>query len=494
MTLERFATCTTLTPVFELETSRMTGGRRWQSLIRWPASLSAALLLGMPALWWAQRASRFENKSGSIADVRPGNVSDASADLGRLVAEVTHVSSSAIWQNPNGSYAIASHVRSGQTLTIERGQIELTYSSGAKLQLTGPAEFLIQPAGGKLRRGELVARVPEAGHGFTIETPHGKVVDLGTEFGVVVDDFGVSQVSVFEGKVETFPTGTVRSSRDKIELTSGRAIQWTDESVTPISLQGSRYHRLSNDLLANETAGLTKTAIDDDFRGKPLGKERWKTLGEVFPTEHGLRLGGVARQRPYLLTAQEFDPSYGAITVVCDLRFENIDDAENTSSRFLPAAPTNAANPTLPGRICSPDRLAVGSRPIRFPVRECWSWYEYEADRELTNISWGGFSRPQTDTLYRLAMRDDGLNVTFTVSLAGNQLVRKNITCRSLFRGNQNFIAFEGPGAGTVVIERLMISQDGASVEDAAPLASDAASEFVAPELQGTITRGKCLN
>ena len=41
------------------------------------------------------------------------------------------------------------------------------------------------------RRGELVARVPEAGHGFTIETPHGKVVDLGTEFGVVVDDFGL---------------------------------------------------------------------------------------------------------------------------------------------------------------------------------------------------------------------------------------------------------------------------------------------------------------
>ena len=144
------------------------------------------------------------------------------ADPQRLVAEVTYVSNSAIWQNPNGSYAIASHVRSGQTLTLERGQIELTYLSGAKLLLTGPTEFLVQPAGGKLRRGELVARVPEAGHGFTIETPHGKVVDLGTEFGVVVDDFGVSQVSVFEGKVETFPTGTIRSTRDKIELTSGR--------------------------------------------------------------------------------------------------------------------------------------------------------------------------------------------------------------------------------------------------------------------------------
>jgi len=91
---------------------------------------------------------------------------------------------------------------------------------------------------------------------------------------------------------------------------------------------------------------------------------------------------------------------------------------------------------------------------------------KYEADREQTKISWGGFSRPLPDTLYRLEMRDDGLNVTFTVSLAENPSVRKTIACRSLFRGNQNFVALEGPSSGTTVIERLMISQDSPPLDD----------------------------
>ena len=109
-------------------------------------------------------------------------------------------------------------------------------------------------------------------------------------------------------------------------------------------------------LRTNLPASVT-TTIDDDFRGKPLAQERWKTLGDVLPTEHGLRLGGVAgaRQRPYLLTAQEFDPSYGAITVVmrsCDSRIFTM--RKMLPSRFLLAVRTNAANPALPGRICLP--------------------------------------------------------------------------------------------------------------------------------------------
>ena len=72
------------------------------------------------------------------------------------MAKVTFVSESAVWQNPNGSYAVNARVASGQALTLERGIVELTYSSGAKLLLTAPFEFSTFPKGGKLRRGELV--------------------------------------------------------------------------------------------------------------------------------------------------------------------------------------------------------------------------------------------------------------------------------------------------------------------------------------------------
>ena len=172
------------------------------------------------------------------------------------------------------------------------------------------------------------------------------------------------------------------------------------------------------------------------------------------------------RRGPTCSTAK-FDPSQGAISVVCDVRFVNVPDTEQASCAIL----TRCADQLSKAGTAMQDMLA---RSVRCRFKADPSSGEgmleadakYEADREQTTISWGGFSRPLPDTLYRLEMRDDGLNVTFTVSLAENPSVRKTIACRSLFRGNQNFVALEGPSYGTAVIERLMISQDNPSIDD----------------------------
>jgi hypothetical protein len=47
--------------------------------------------------------------------------------------------------------------------------------------------------------------VPAFARGFTVLSPGGKVVDLGTEFGLSVDDGGTTTVRVFKGEVEAFP-------------------------------------------------------------------------------------------------------------------------------------------------------------------------------------------------------------------------------------------------------------------------------------------------
>ena len=119
---------------------------------------------------------------------------------------VTQLSDDIVWQRPNESIALHSHVSAGHVLQLTRGEMRLTYGSGVELRLLGPAEFVVGPAGGRLVRGGVRAVVPEKGRGFTIETPNGKVVDLGTEFGVAVDDFGVSEVNVFQGMVDAFPS------------------------------------------------------------------------------------------------------------------------------------------------------------------------------------------------------------------------------------------------------------------------------------------------
>jgi hypothetical protein len=60
-------------------------------------------------------------------------------------------------------------------------------------------------------------------------------------------------------------------------------------------------------------------------------------------------------------------------------------------------------------------------------------------------------------------MRDDGINVTFTVALRDDPSVNKTVTCRSLFRGKQNYVVFEGPSNGTVAVDRIQLFQDSAA-------------------------------
>ena len=278
-----------------------------------------------------------------------------------------------------------------------------------------------------------------------------------------MDDFGVSQVSVFEGKVETLPTAEADQLTNKVELTSGRAIQWTERGMVPIAPRGRRYGRPENDTATNQFADRVRTSINERFKGEALATSVWATIGNVAQTDKGLCLGnddGEA-QRPYVLTKQEFDPSQGAVTISCDVRFENLRDDEDASFAILTRSTDYLSRAGTPWQ----DMLA---RLMRCRIAadstsgegQLEAGAKYESDRELTNISWGGFSRPEPNTLYHLEMRDDGLNVSFTVSLAENPSVRKTITCRSLFRGNQNFVALEGARVGTTIIERLRISQD----------------------------------
>jgi FecR protein len=443
-------------------------------------------------LLWTYRGAIRQNQNVGADVGRVPIIASVTSQGQQLVAKVTYLSPTVRWQEPNASYALASRIKTGQSLVLEHGQVELTYVTGAKLLLTGPAEFVVEPAGGKLRRGELVARVPAEGHGFRIETPHGQVIDLGTEFGVVVDDFGVSQVSVFEGKVETLPIG-VSNLAQRIELTSGRALQLTSNAVIPMDATGRRYHHPGEDTLGDlRTSSDAAASLDDDFRSNSLSSGDWKTIGTAIPTPDGLRLGSATSEKPYLISRREFDPTRGAVTVVCDVRFVGAPDVGDASFAILTRSAQDRGKP-------GSDWQELLARFVRcgFKVDPdsgeglLEAGTKYEADRELWNISWGGFSRPQPDTLYRLEIRDDGLNVEFTISLVENPSVRKTIKCRSLFRGNHNFVALEGSAKSTVIVERVKIVQDDlATIQDdqfaetSLPLPSEPVAEGAAKSAQ----------
>ncbi len=94
-----------------------------------------------------------------------------------------------------------SNVR-GEVVLLTKGAVELVTARGARVVVEAPAEFRFESAQQlRLRRGKVAAEVPPAAKGFTVFTPDGKAVDLGTRFGVDVPDSGASEVHVFQGEV-----------------------------------------------------------------------------------------------------------------------------------------------------------------------------------------------------------------------------------------------------------------------------------------------------
>ena len=86
------------------------------------------------------------------------------------------------------------------------GSVELTFDEGAVVTVDGPIEFRPLSTGQlELRRGRLLASVPQKAIGFTVSTPTSRIVDLGTEFEVAVNEAGESDVKVLKGEVEVAP-------------------------------------------------------------------------------------------------------------------------------------------------------------------------------------------------------------------------------------------------------------------------------------------------
>lgn len=101
------------------------------------------------------------------------------------------------------------NIQHQKEIDIESGLVELTYSTGVTVIIEGPARFSVKgDNAGSINYGKFVAHVPKGAEGFTVDYPMGKVVDLGTEFGVDLSPTGEFSVGVFKGMVELHPKGT----------------------------------------------------------------------------------------------------------------------------------------------------------------------------------------------------------------------------------------------------------------------------------------------
>lgn len=167
--------------------------------LRWAWAAAAALAVGVAA-WWTLRRDVPE------------------ASIARM--------ESATWDASRVAPKVGDELES-RRLQLESGLVELKFAAGATVIVEGPADFeVLGPQHAYLHRGRAVTRLAKGTKGFVLDSPRGRLVDQGTEFGVNVGATGDTEVHVLEGKVEAVPT-----HQQAVQLSVNQAARLTSQRV-----------------------------------------------------------------------------------------------------------------------------------------------------------------------------------------------------------------------------------------------------------------------
>jgi hypothetical protein len=124
------------------------------------------------------------------------------------------------------------------TIEVQSGFVNLQFDSHANLILEGHARLeLLGRNAARLHCGRVVAYVPDSAKGFVLESPEGRIIDLGTRFGVEVDDQGSTEVHVLQGLVRT----AVRGESGTRDLHASQGLRLTPGNVMPIVADRTRF-------------------------------------------------------------------------------------------------------------------------------------------------------------------------------------------------------------------------------------------------------------
>ncbi len=112
------------------------------------------------------------------------------------------------------------YLQAGHRYELTAGFAEIQFHRGASVILEGPADFVITGDNdGRLAYGKLAAHAPPSARGFQIGTRDGRVVDLGTAFGIDAPPDGPLAIHCFRGSISFEPNG-----QPPIQLIAGEAI------------------------------------------------------------------------------------------------------------------------------------------------------------------------------------------------------------------------------------------------------------------------------
>lgn len=188
----------------------------------WAMAAAAALLLCLASFFWGgQRAQR---QASALAQKPAAEETNTGcAILTRTV--------NAVWDDTGATKRNGDTLRAGP-LHLKSGLAQIEFFSGATLLLEGDAEIdLVSALEAVCHHGKARVRVPPPAHGFKLEVPGMKLVDLGTEFGLEVNrESEHAEVQVFEGEVEAHPEGGAQ-----VNLKKGEGLQTEHHTLSRLA-------------------------------------------------------------------------------------------------------------------------------------------------------------------------------------------------------------------------------------------------------------------
>lgn len=189
-------------------------------------------------------------------------------------------------------------LRKGQRLDLTSGYAEVTFDSGARVVLEGPTSFVINSAwDSTLRKGTLKASVPPQAIGFRVSNPSVEVTDLGTEFTMIADASGATDVLVLKGEVEAAPRAPADS--DTILLRERESRRFQTDGMSEVTDSAEKFARFA------QLQPLERFTTDFHYA-------HW-SFDEAGGNLSGRYTGAGTRELPAQLEGADTDPAH-AIT------------------------------------------------------------------------------------------------------------------------------------------------------------------------------------
>ncbi len=186
------------------------------------------------------------------------------------------------WTDPQ-SAPVGRNVALGQAYSLSSGLMEICYNTGAKVILQGPCSYEIESSrGGFLSLGKLTARVESTkaqaadpksqipNPKFVVRTPTAVVTDLGTEFGVEVENSGATHSHVFRGRIEVRPAAGTKADGRAVSLGADESarVELDRDRVVRVTRGGTPFGRFARRMPQRVPIKLFNTGVGLD-EGQP---------------------------------------------------------------------------------------------------------------------------------------------------------------------------------------------------------------------------------